>query len=59
MSGLSNRREGELTMNTIDDVAHPESLQALDSFQAFLADLDDRSAAPPVTTGATIVGGYR
>jgi len=42
-----------------DDVAHPDSLQALESFQAFLADLTDRIDAPPVTTAATIVGGYR
>jgi hypothetical protein len=108
---LTNRREGELTMNTIvryqtkparadenqrlieavfaelderepdgftykvfrlgdttsfihvfiehDDVAHPASLQELGSFQAFLADLDDRCEAPPVTAGANIVGGYR
>jgi hypothetical protein len=111
MSGLTNRREGELTMNTIvryqtkpgradenqglieavfaelderepegftykvfrladttgfihvfiehDDVTHPDSLQDLQSFQAFLADLDERTDAPPVTTSATIVGGYR
>jgi hypothetical protein len=111
MSGLTNRRESELTMNTIvryqtkagradenqrlieavfaelderqpdgftykvfrladttsfvhvmiehDDVAHPDSLQALESFQVFLADLGDRSDAPPVTAAATIVGGYR
>lgn len=42
-----------------DDVAHPDSLQDLESFQAFLADFADRSDAPPVTMGATIVGGYR
>jgi hypothetical protein len=42
-----------------DDVAHPDSLEDLESFQAFLANLDERSDAPPVTTGATIVGGYR
>ena len=42
-----------------DDVDHPDSLQALESFQAFLADLDERSDAPPVIAGATIVGGYR
>jgi hypothetical protein len=42
-----------------DDVAHPASLQALDSFQAFVADLPERCDAAPVTMGATIVGGYR
>jgi hypothetical protein len=42
-----------------DDVAHPDSLQAVISFQAFLADLTDRIDAAPVTMGAKIVGGYR
>jgi hypothetical protein len=37
MSGLTNRREGELTMNTIVR----------------------RCDVRPVTTGATIVGGFR
>jgi hypothetical protein len=111
MSGLSDRLESELTMNTIvryqtkpgradenqvlieaifaelderepdgftykvfrladsasfihvfiehDDTAHPDSLQDLHSFQAFVADLAERCDAPPVTSGATIVGGYR
>ena len=42
-----------------DDVAHPDSLQDLESFQAFLADLEERSDTPALAMGATIVGGYR
>jgi len=42
-----------------DDVAHPDSLEALASFQAFTADLTQRCDTPTVTMGATVVGGYR
>jgi hypothetical protein len=42
-----------------DDIEHPESLQALPAFQAFLTDIADRCEIPPVATGATIVGGFR
>jgi hypothetical protein len=42
-----------------DDVEHPDSLQAIPAFQAFLAHIADRCDIPPVATGATIVGGYR
>ena len=41
------------------DVDHPDSLQAVPAFQAFVADIADRCDVPPVATGATIVGGYR
>jgi hypothetical protein len=41
------------------DVHNPDSLQAVPSFQAFVADIADRCDVPPVATGATIVGGYR
>jgi hypothetical protein len=42
-----------------DDVEHPDSLQDLPAFQAFLAHITDRCDIPPLATGATIVGGYR
>ena len=41
------------------DVDHPDSLQAVPAFQAFVADIADRCDVPPVAMGATIVGGYR
>jgi hypothetical protein len=41
------------------DIADPDSLQGLPAFQAFMADLVDRCAVPPVVTEATVVGGYR
>ena len=41
------------------DIDHPDSLQALPAFQAFVADIADRCDSPPVATGATIVGGFR
>jgi hypothetical protein len=41
------------------DVDHPDSLQAVPAFQAFVADIADRCDVPPVATSATIVGGYR
>jgi hypothetical protein len=41
------------------DTADPDSLQAVPAFQAFMADLADRCAVSPVTTEATVVGGYR
>jgi hypothetical protein len=42
-----------------DDVDHPESLQDVPAFQAFVADIGDRCTVPPVAMGATVVGGYR
>ena len=42
-----------------DDVADPDSLQAVPAFQAFVADIAERCDIPPAATGATIVGGYR
>jgi hypothetical protein len=42
-----------------DDVDHPDSLQALPAFQAFVADIVDRCDVPPVARGATVVGGFR
>jgi hypothetical protein len=41
------------------DIEHPESLQDVPAFGAFLADIGDRCEVPPVAMGATIVGGYR
>jgi hypothetical protein len=42
-----------------DDVDHPDSLQALPTFQAFVANIVDRCDVPPAATGATVVGGFR
>jgi hypothetical protein len=42
-----------------DDVEHPDSLQDLPAFQAFVAHITDRCDIPPLATGATIIGGYR
>jgi hypothetical protein len=41
------------------DVEHPDSLQDVPAFQAFVADIGDRCDVPPLTMGATVVGGYR
>jgi hypothetical protein len=41
------------------DIDHPDSLQAVPAFQAFVAGIADRCEVPPVATGATIIGGYR
>jgi hypothetical protein len=41
-----------------DDVV-PDSLQELLTFKAFMAGIAERSDSPPVTTAATIVGGFR
>jgi hypothetical protein len=41
------------------DVDHPDSLQDVPAFRAFVADIADRCDIPPVATGATIVGGFR
>jgi hypothetical protein len=41
------------------DIEHPDSLQEVPAFQAFVADIADRCAVQPVASGATIVGGYR
>jgi hypothetical protein len=38
---------------------HPDSLQAVPAFQAFVADIAERCDVPPVAMGATIVGGHR
>jgi hypothetical protein len=42
-----------------DDVEHPDSLQDVKAFQAFVADIADRCDVPPLAMKATIVGGYR
>jgi hypothetical protein len=42
-----------------DDVDHPDSLQALPAFQAFVAGIVDRCDVPPAVSGATVVGGFR
>ena len=41
------------------DVDHPDSLQDLPAFQSFVSGIGDRCDAPPVASGAAIVGGYR
>lgn len=41
------------------DVEHPDSLQDVPAFQAFVADIADRCDVPPQASGATLVGGYR
>jgi hypothetical protein len=41
------------------DVDHPESLQDVAAFQAFVAEIDDRCDIAPLAVGATIVGGFR
>jgi hypothetical protein len=41
------------------DIDHPDSLQALPAFQAFVADIVDRCDVPPVAKAATVVGGFR
>jgi hypothetical protein len=41
------------------DIDDPDSLQAVTSFQAFVAGIADRCDVPPVAMGATIVGSYR
>jgi quinol monooxygenase YgiN len=40
------------------DIEHPDSLQDVPAFQAFVADIADRCDVLPVATGATIVGGF-
>jgi hypothetical protein len=41
------------------DVDHPDSLQAVPAFQAFVAEIADRCDIPPVAMEATVVGGFR
>jgi hypothetical protein len=41
------------------DVDDPDSLKAVPAFQAFVSTIAERCDAPPVASGATIVGGYR
>jgi hypothetical protein len=41
-----------------DDVDHPDSLQAMPAFQAFVANIGDRCDVPPRVSGATVVGGF-
>jgi hypothetical protein len=41
------------------DVEHPESLQDVAAFQAFVAEIDDRCDVVPQAMRASIVGGYR
>jgi hypothetical protein len=40
------------------DVEHPDSLQDVPAFQAFVADVDDRCDVPPQAMGATVIGTY-
>lgn len=40
-------------------VDHPDSLQAVPAFQAFVAGIAERCDVAPVASGATVVGGYR
>ncbi len=42
-----------------DDVEHPDSLQDVPAFQAFVADIAQRCEQAPVAAGARLVGGYR
>ena len=42
-----------------DDVEHPESLQDVPAFQAFVADIALRCEQAPVAAGAQVVGGFR
>jgi hypothetical protein len=42
-----------------DDVEHPDSLQDVPAFQAFVADIAQRCQQAPVAAGAHVVGGYR
>jgi hypothetical protein len=42
-----------------DDVEHPDSLQDVPAFQAFVADIAQRCEQAPVARGAQVVGGYR
>ncbi len=39
-------------------INHPDSLQDVPAFQAFVADIADRCDVPPVASKATVVGGY-
>jgi len=41
------------------DVDHPDSLQDVPGFQAFVADIGDRCDVPPFPVGAIVVGRYR
>jgi hypothetical protein len=41
------------------DVDHPDSLQDVPAFQAFVKDIADRCDVAPLAMGATVVGGYR
>jgi hypothetical protein len=40
------------------DVEHPDSLQDVPAFQAFVAGVDDRCDVPPQAEGATVIGTY-
>jgi hypothetical protein len=42
-----------------ENVDHPDSLQAVPAFQAFVADVADRCDVTPVARRATVVGGFR
>jgi hypothetical protein len=41
------------------EIDHPDSLQEVPAFQAFVNGISERCDVPPVAMGATIVGGYR
>ena len=40
------------------DIEHPDSLQSVPAFQAFVEGISDRCDVPPVAMGATVIGGY-
>jgi hypothetical protein len=40
------------------DVEHPDSLQDVPAFQAFVAGVEDRCDVPPQATGAMVIGTY-
>jgi hypothetical protein len=44
---------------TEHDAEHPDSLQDLPAFQAFVADIGDRCDVPPLAMQATLVGNFR
>jgi hypothetical protein len=42
-----------------DDIADPASLQDVQAFRAFVAEIDDRCTFAPLARRAQVVGGYR
>src|SRR4051794_36762643 len=41
------------------DVADPATLQDVEAFRAFVADIGERCEVAPLALGAAVVGGYR